>query len=113
MQVVDEDVVGGLQLVVAEVPLGRPRELAVCQGAALGHPCWPDVQAGCEQRGVEVLLQVSHPRSRAGGVRELREKAGPLLHLGKQIDDVDPRREAIQLRAQPDGCGVLVERVGT
>ncbi len=63
--------------------------------------------------GVEVLVQVSHPRSRASGVRELREKAGPMLHLGKQIDDVDPRREAIQLRAQPDGRGVLVERIGT
>ena len=113
MKVVDKDVVGGLQLVVAEVPLGRPGELAVGHGAALGHSCGPDVQAGREQRGVEVLVQVSHPRSRAGGVRELREKPGPLLHLGKQIDDVDPRCEAIELRAQPHGCGVLVERIGT
>jgi len=56
-----------------------------------------------------VLVQVSHPRGRAGGVRELREKPGPLLHLGKQTDDVDTRREAIQMRAQPHGRG-LVER---
>jgi hypothetical protein len=97
MQVVDEDVVGGLQLLVAEIPLRRPCELAVAQRAALGHPCRPEVQAAGQQRGVQMLLHVGHPRRRAGGVRELAGEPGPLLDLGEQVGDVDPRREPIEL----------------
>jgi hypothetical protein len=102
VQVVDEDVVGGLQLLVAEIPLRRPRELAVAQRAALRHPRRPEVQAACEQRGVQVLLQVAHPRGRAGGVRQPACEAGPLLDLGEQVGDVDARREAIELATQAD-----------
>jgi hypothetical protein len=56
VQVVDEDGVGGLQLLVAEIPLRHPSELAVAQRAALGYPCGPEVQPGRQQRGVQVLL---------------------------------------------------------
>jgi hypothetical protein len=110
VQVVDEDIVGRLQLLVAEIPLGRPCELAVAQRAALGHPCRPEVQAGREERGVQVLLQVSHPRGRAGGVREVAGEAGPLLDLGEQVGDVDPRCEAVEFRTQAHRGGRLVER---
>lgn len=112
VQVVDEDVVGGLQLLVAEIPLGRPGELAVAVRAALGHPCRSEVQPGRQQRGVQVLLQVGHPRGRAGGVREVAREPRPLLDLGEQVGDVDPWREAIEFGAQPDGRRGLVERLG-
>jgi hypothetical protein len=110
VQVVDEDVVGCLQLLVAEIPLCRPGELAAAQRAALRHPRRPEVQAACQERGVQVLLQVGHPRRRAGGVRELPREPGPLLDLGEQVGDVDPRREPIELGAQPDRGWGLVER---
>jgi hypothetical protein len=32
-----------------------------------------------------MLLQLSHPRRRAGGVRELAGEARPLLDLGQQV----------------------------
>ena len=112
VQVVDEDVVGGLPLFVAEIPLRRPCELAVAQRAALGHPCRSEVQPGRQQRGVQMLLQFGHPRGRAGGVGELAGESGPLLDLGEQIGDVDPRCEAIELGAQPDGRRGLIERLG-
>jgi hypothetical protein len=70
------------------------------------------VQPGCQERGVQVLLQVGHPRGRAGGVRELAGEPGPLLDLGEQVGDVDPRREAIELGAQPNRGRRLVERLG-
>lgn len=60
---------------------------------------------------MQVLLQVGRPRRRAGGVRELAGERGPLLDLGKQVGNVDPRREPIEFRAQPDGSRGLVEGV--
>ena len=110
VQVVDEDVVGGLQLLVAEIQLRRPRELAVV-ASSTRPSCRPEVQPAPQERGVQVLLQVGHPRVCAGGVRELAGEPGPLLDLGEQVGDVDPRREAIELRAQPDRSGGLVERL--
>jgi hypothetical protein len=111
VQVVDEDVVGGLQLLVAEIPLRRPRQLAVAQRAALRHPRRSEVQPARQERGVQVLLQVGHPRGRAGGVCELSGEPGPLLDLGEQVGDVDPRREPIELCSQPDRSRALVERL--
>jgi hypothetical protein len=111
MEVVDENVVGGLELLVAEIPLGRPRELAVAERAALSHPGRPEVQAAREQRRMEMLLQIAHPRGRASGVCELAGEPGPPLDLGEQIGNVDVRHQSIQLCSQPDGSGVLIQRV--
>jgi hypothetical protein len=71
----------------------------------------PEVQAARQERGVQVLVQVGHPRGRAGGVRELAGEPGPLLDLGEQVGNVDPRRESIELGAQPDRGRGLVERL--
>lgn len=51
VQVVDEHVVGGLELLVAEIPLGRPRELPLAQRTALGHPGGPDIQTPPASQG--------------------------------------------------------------
>ena len=78
-----------------------------------GTPGRADVQTPREQRRVQVLLQIGHPWVRARGVRELASEPSPPLHLGEQVGDVDPRRESVQLGAEANGRGVLVERVWT
>jgi hypothetical protein len=107
VQVVDEDGVGGMEVLVGQVPLGRPRELAVGQLAGLGHPRGPKVHPPGQQRGVKMLPEAMHARGRAGGVRQLPGEARPGVDVGEQVGDLDVRAQPLDVRLQPRDGGVL------
>jgi len=111
VEVVDEHGVDDLELLVAEVPLGRPGKLAVAERAALGHPRRLEVQSAGEQRGVQMLLQIRHPWRRTRGVREVPREPDPALDLGEHVRDIDVRDESVELGPQAHGLGVLLERL--
>jgi hypothetical protein len=58
-----------------------------------------------------MLLQIGDPRGRARGVGELTGEPGPPLDFGQQIGDVDVWHQSIQVRSEPHGSGVLLERI--
>ena len=87
VQVVDEHVVGGLELIIAEVPLGRPRELSVAQRAALRHP-------GAEH---VVVLLADHLRTRAAAHDRVDRQAGRIA------EEVEPQRGGVpEARDEPE-----------